>query len=172
MEDVVEKTDDWVEFWYSACETMSLVVFQRREIQKVPSLTGIFKFGMSADTFPSAEEASEFESSFRSSFPLTRGCGCGMFVWEWDRNTCGGMEGRFGIFAGLVVDTGTWFSTSIGSLAPSCSSGIGGVVNARCCLNVSFVLDASDNFFEIEDALRAVCRRLFAFADPITLFHE
>ena len=35
------------------------------------------------------------------------------------------MGGRFGRFTGCVVDAGTWFLTSIGSL--SCSSKFGGL---------------------------------------------
>ncbi len=71
----------------------------------------------------------------------------------------------------VVAVTGiSGISISIGS--SSCSSGIGVVVNASCCYKRSVVFGTNGVFFNCKDALRAVCIRLFAFAEPMTLFHE
>ena len=119
----------------------------------VPSLTGIFKFGIRADFFPSTDDAFEFESSFRSSRSCARGLEYGLLVWGLSCVT-GVEKNRVGGFAIFVVGAGTGVSTSIGS--SSCSSGIGGVVKASCCLNISVVFGAMDSFFDCEDALRTV----------------
>ena len=100
------------------------------------------------------DDVDEFESSFLecSCVRLVDGgsfiCNFGLFY-----------DGLFGCneIGGLAVGAifaGIGGSTSIGS--SSCSSGIGDVANASCCLKRSVVLRAMDVFFNTEDAFLAV----------------
>ena len=58
--------DKALDFWDKARATTSAVVFQRSEIRIVPSLIGMFRFGISADILPSVDNVNELESSFLS----------------------------------------------------------------------------------------------------------
>ncbi len=143
-------TDNYCDCWDKASETTSAVVFQRSEIRIVPSLIGIFEFGISADIFPSADDVVEFDSLIFSSCPSGWLFGGGLLICGCNLVTGGsGVMWDFGIGVWSIWAGTPDISTSIGS--SSSSSGIGGVVNASCCLKRSVVLRAIDIFFGPED---------------------